>query len=231
MDEKVLKKIEAGREYRDLLLETRAEEEDKEDDFTVHEYASTYNEEYSLYTMKYDDGYTVEVREKVEPHAFDNTDMSDVIMQYDHTGRVFARKSNRTLSIDEKDPRGLYIEAYLGGTEIGRQLYEEIKGGYTRKMSFGFTVNDDTFEQVESRKDGEVWLRTIKAIGKLYDVSAVSLPANDFTSISARHACEGVLADVEAERTKRANEEAERLLKEERRREIESRLKALKGGN
>ena len=228
--DKVMKKIEAGREYRDLLLETR-DEEGKEEDFTVRGYASTYNEEYPLYSYKYDDDYTVEVREKVDPHAFDKADMSDVIMQYDHTGRVFARKSNRTLSLDEKGPRGLYIEAYLGGTEIGRQLYEEIKGGYTRKMSFGFTVNDDTFEQVESRKDGEVWLRTIKEVGKLYDVSAVSLPANDFTSISARHACEGVLADVEAERTKRAQEEAERLLNEERRKNIESRLKALKGGN
>lgn len=228
--DKMMKKIEAGREYRDLHLETR-DEEGKEEDFTVRGYASTYNEEYPLYSYKYDDDYTVEVREKVDPHAFDNADMTDVIMQYDHTGRVFARKSNRTLSLDEKDPRGLYIEAYLGGTEIGRQLYEEIKGGYTRKMSFGFTVNDDTFEQVESRKDGEVWLRTILSVNKVFDVSAVSLPANDFTSISARKYCDGVIAEIETERTRKAQEAAERRQREETINALELRIKALRGGN
>ena len=42
-------------------------------------------------------------------------------------------------------------------------------------------------------------LRTILGISKLYDVSAVSLPANDATSISARNYCEGVIAEIKEE--------------------------------
>lgn len=227
--DKILQKIETGREYRDLQIEVKEVTENEEaPDYRVQGYASTYNEEYPLYTYKLDDGYTVEVREIVDANAFDNTDMTDVIMQYDHAGRVFARKSNGTLELNEKDPHGLYMEAYLGGTEIGRQLYEEIKGGYTRKMSFGFTVNNSTYEKKEENKDGEVWLRTITEIKKLYDVSAVSLPANDYTSISARSACDGLIADIEAERLQKAQDEAERLRKEEVRKALELRIKDLK---
>ena len=58
-----------------------------------------------------------------------------VVMQYDHEGRVFARLSNGTLQL-ESDEHGLKVRADLSGTELGRNLYEEIKGGYTTKMSF-----------------------------------------------------------------------------------------------
>lgn len=137
--------------------------------------------------------------EQVDARAFDETDMSDVIMQYDHEGRVFARTSNNTLSI-KPDSRGLFIEANLGGTELGRQLYEEIRGGYTNKMSFGFRVSEDKREVTEDRENGKTTvLRTITKISKLYDVSAVSIPANDATSISARNYGEGVIAEIKQE--------------------------------
>lgn len=224
-------KLNKGREYRDLHIEIKEAQEDEANEYRVQGYATTYEEPYTLYKYSNDDGYIVEVQEMVDRHAFDNTDMSDVIMQYDHQGRVFARLSNGTLKLNPADEKGLYIDGYLGGTEIGRQLYEEIKGGYTSKMSFGFTVRGEDFHQVSSNKTGETWLRTITDIGKLYDVSAVSLPANDMTSISARKYCDGVIADIEAERLKKAEEEAERQLIEERRKDIETRIKALKGGN
>jgi hypothetical protein len=123
--------------------------------------------------------------------------MADVIMQYDHEGRVFARKSNGTLEV-APDEKGLHIRADLGGTELGRQLYEEIRGGYTNKMSFGFTVSkqERTEEQVEAKT---IVHRKITGIKKLYDVSAVSLPANDATEISARNFSEGVIAEIEKE--------------------------------
>lgn len=199
----ILEKIEKGRQYRNMQnIEIRKESE--EDSFLVRGYATTYNEPYVLYGF---DDY--EVREVVSKDAFNDCDMSDVIMQYDHCGRVFARTSNKTLSLTS-DEHGLLINADLGGTEIGRQLYEEIKGGYTSKMSFGFTVDDDVVEEF-TEGDKRVYLRTITKIGKLYDVSAVSLPANDGTEISARSFCDGVIAE----------KEAERLLKERRRKEIE----------
>ena len=163
-----------------------------DDEMVVEGYASTFNEPYELYR----DGEYV-VYEQIDAKAFDDTDMSDVIMQYNHEGRVFARTSNRTLTLTP-DEKGLRIRADLGGTEIGRQLYEEIKGGYTDKMSFGFRVGEDKREITETA-DNITVMRTITKIEKLYDVSAVSLPANDATSISARSSGEGVIAEVKQE--------------------------------
>lgn len=199
-------KIAEGREYRMMRsFEIRAEDEAQEPDFIVRGYASTFNEPYELGSG---DGYTV--REQVDPHAFDDCDMSDVIMQYDHMGRVFARTSNKTLDLEVDDTGLLMDRAYLGGTDIGRQLYQEIRGGYTTKMSFGFRVQEDKREITENAETGEVdVLRTITKVSKLYDVSAVSLPANPGTSIeSARALCDGLIAEAREE-IRKAHEERE----------------------
>lgn len=166
---------------------------DDADTYTVEGYATTFNQPYTLYS---DPSY--EIREMIDPHAFDKTDMSDVIMQYDHEGRVFARNRNKTLTLGV-DTIGLKVTAELGGTQIGRQLYEEIKGGYTDRMSFAFVVSDQ--DRIVEMIDGKtIVTRRIKGIRKLYDVSAVSMPANESTSISARSWCDGVIAELEAER-------------------------------
>jgi len=179
-------RLNEGRSYRNLASFERR-------DKLVEGYATTFDDPYVLWS---DEEYTI--REQVDPHAFDECDMSDVIMQYDHQGRVFARTSNGTLTL-RTDDRGLHIEADLNGTEIGRQLLEEIAGGYTNKMSFGFRVEEDKRETVEEEGHTTI-LRTITKISKLYDVSAVSLPANDATSISARAFGEGVIAEAVEER-------------------------------
>lgn len=183
------------REYRQINvtgLEVREADDGKR---TVEGYATTFDQEYLLWG---DDRY--KVFESVDRHAFDNADMADVIMQYDHEGRVFARISNGTLEL-KADEHGLKMRAELGGTEIGRQLYEEIKGGYTTKMSFGFSVKKAERREERDEQNGNVTVhRKITEIKKLYDVSAVSLPANDATEISARNIGEGVIAEVEKER-------------------------------
>lgn len=166
---------------------------DDSDTYTVEGYATTFNQPYVLYS---DPSY--EIREMIDPHAFDKCDMSDVIMQYDHEGHVFARNRNNTLTLSV-DTIGLKVVAVLGGTEIGRQLYEEVKGGYTDKMSYAFTVSDQN--RIVEMIDGKtIVTRRIKGVRKLYDVSAVSRPANESTSISARSWCDGVIAELEAER-------------------------------
>lgn len=199
------------REYRNLVhgLECRKanDAEFEGDEKIVEGYATTYNEEYLLWSEP-----DYEVWERVAPSAFEECDMSDVIMQYDHQGRVFARMSNDTLKL-ESDDHGLKIEANLGGTEIGRNLYEEIKGGYTNKMSFGFIVEADETERVDNYKEGRTKiLRTITKISKLFDVSAVSLPANPMTEIgvSSRNFCEGVIAEAKEEFRKRQEIDLER---------------------
>ena len=212
MTEAMKKKIEQGREYRKMLLEVK----DTEDtDYTVTGYATTFDEPYTLYSIG--DGKVV--KEQVSRNAFDNTDRSDTIMQFDHEGVVFARLSNDTLKLTVDD-HGLFVEAYLGGTSNGRNLYEEIKGGYINKMSFGFTVTDDDLAEADYG-----YLRTIKAIGKLYDVSAVSIPANDYTEISARNHIDGAIDEIETERIRL---EEERKVLEEKKENLVERLKALK---
>ena len=120
----VEKKLAQGRAFR--FMEMRAI---NDDEYIVEGYATTFDDPYVLFSW---DGYTV--REVVDRHAFDDADMSDVIMQYDHAGRVFARLTNDTLKLSVDD-HGLKVRAYLGGTELGRQVYDEIKGGYSTKMS------------------------------------------------------------------------------------------------
>lgn len=179
------------REYRAMTMVVEPDEER----MIVTGYATTFDEPYELYR-----GEDYEIWEKVDRNAFKETDMSDVILQFDHQGRVFARKRNNTLMIDPDD-KGLFVRADLGGTDIGRQLYQEIKGGYVDRMSFGFTVAEDDREMTEDKNGYMKVMRTIRKVGKLYDVSAVSLPANPGTSISARY-LDGVKEDIEAERLK-----------------------------
>ena len=217
--------VKNDREYRNMTIEIRQPEEGEEQRQVVVGYASTFNQPYKLLS-----GEGWELWETVEREAFDNTDMTDVIMQYNHEGRVFARTRNNTLKV-EPDDKGLFIEADLSGTEIGRELYEEIAGGYTDRMSFGFTVTGDSEERQQN--DNGIWIYTrhINSIGKLFDVSAVSLPANDGTSIAADpvlrsigNIADGVIERIQAERL----EEEKRAL-EQKRAEGKLRAKALGG--
>lgn len=198
--------------------EYRAFEVKAQDEMIVTGYATTFDQAYTLYSDN-----DLEVREVIDANAFDDCDMSDVIMQYNHEGRVFARMSNNTLEVNADKPNGLFIKADLNGTELGRQVYDEIRGGYTNKMSIGFTADRSadvwTREQIDNRT---IETRLIKRVKKLYDVSAVSIPANNFSSIEAmsvRALVDGVIDELKAERL-----EAERVALERRRAEIRARI-------
>ena len=195
------------REYRDFTLAVVevATEEGVEERKMVEGYASVFDHAYTLYEDS-----ELLIQEQVDSKAFEGADMSDVIFQYNHEGRVFARVSNDTLKVGA-DERGLKIEADLGGTDIGQQLYQEIKGGYTTQMSYGYTVNGSEWTE-EKMDDGRIReLRTITSINKVYDVSAVSIPANDATSISVRNLSDGVIEQVKAERLKALELERRKL--------------------
>ena len=137
-------------------------------------YATTFDAPYLLY--EFEDG--TKIYERIDAHALDGADMSDVIMQYDHEGRVFARQSNKTLIL-QPDYKGLKVAADLGKTDLARGLYQDIEAGMINKMSWAFSVAEESY-------DRETHTRTILKIKKVYDVSAVSIPANGDTEISAR---------------------------------------------
>ncbi len=121
-----------------------------------------------------------EYKEQIDRHAFDGALMEDVIFNYNHGGKVLARTRNDTLWLTVDDT-GVFVRARLDGTEEGRKLYEEIAGGYIDRMSFAFTIQEESYDSVE-----HLW--TIQKVKRLYDVSAVDIPAYDDTSIAARRA-------------------------------------------
>lgn len=169
------------REYRNVAapLSAAAAVKQFNSDYYVEGYATTFGTPYVLYEFEDGDKYY----EKIDRHALDGADLSDVIMQYDHSGRVYARNSNNTLKLTA-DTKGLLIAADLSKTELARGLYEDISAGMITKMSWAFTVAEDSYDRATHT-------RSILKIKKVYDVSAVSTPANDGTSIAARSYASG----------------------------------------
>lgn len=170
-----------------LLLPRKAAEKRLESDCYVEGYATTFDDPYVLYEY---DG--IKYREQIDRHALEGADLSDVIMQYDHAGRVLARNSNGTLLL-EPDERGFFIAADLSKSEAARSMYEEISSGLVTRMSWAFRVEKDAYDRATRT-------RTILKIAKVYDVSAVSMPANPSTEISARSYFDGVIEAEKAER-------------------------------
>ena len=167
--------VKQDREYRTLSepLAAQAAAKRIDTDFYVEGYATTFDSPYLLYEIE-----GTKYHERIDAHALDGADMSDVIMQYDHEGRVFARQSNGSLILIP-DHKGLLIAADLGRTDLARGLYQDIRQGMITKMSWAFTVKTDSYDRATHT-------RTILEIKKVYDVSAVSMPANGDTEISAR---------------------------------------------
>lgn len=186
--------IKNDREYRTYTFEFRKEENREENDYKVRGYASTFDP-YVLFTDE--DGN--EYREQIDPAAFNDADMSDVIFNYNHGGMVFARQKNGTLALSIDD-HGLYVEADLSSTTQSRELFEAIDTGLVDQMSFAFTVNEDSYDRTTKT-------RTIMKFRKIYDVAAVDIPANpgtDISAVSARSYFDGV---IEAEKAERLEEQ------------------------
>lgn len=187
------------REYRYLEIRRAERAEGEEKNYIVEGYATTFGDVYELYR----DGNYI-VKETVDRDAFKNTDMSDVVFQINHEGRVYARTRNGSITLDT-DEHGLHHRTDLGLTSSSRSVYEDVDAGLYDRMSFAFTVTKDSYTE-EEQADGNIILtRTILEVGKLYDISVVDFPANPNTAISARtkELCDGEIAKFEAERLHR----------------------------
>lgn len=168
--------ISKDRMYR--TFEVRA----SESECRVDGYAAIFDQEAVMWEY---DG--IQYKEVIDRGAFATAQMSDVVMNFNHGGKPVARTKNGTLELNV-DSIGLRISADLSGTEEGRRLHEEIKGGYIDKMSFAFTVSEESYNK-------DTRTRRITGIKRLYDVAAVDIPAYDSTSIQAR-----AFFEVEAEK-------------------------------
>lgn len=198
--------IKNDREYRNFNSFALKRSDNESDSFIVEGYASTF-EEYTLFDFGDE-----EWREKIEPEAFKEADLSDVVFLRDHAGQVFARTKNNTIAL-MSDDKGLFSRTNLSSTSAARGMYEDIEAGLYSQMSFAFTVAEQRFE--EALEDGKrIYTRVISRIKKVYDISAVAFPANPTTDIgiSTRSIFDGAIEDLRAERLERqkAENEAER---------------------
>lgn len=188
------------RQYRQMSVVLRSldggegREKRIESDYYTEGYASTFNDPYVLWEDSWDG---TEYREVIIPDAFIDCDMSDIIMQYDHCGKVLARLSNGTLIV-EPDEHGLFVAADLSKSVEARNLFEEIDNELITRMSWAFTIG-------ASEYDRDTHTSTITRVKKIYDVSAVSYPADPNTEISARNLLNGVIEKSREEHARRRN--------------------------
>lgn len=122
--------------------------------------------------------------ETIDRHAFDNADMSDVVLRYNHNSNfeILARTRNGslTLSVDEK---GVFMHAELIDTTTNRDIYKMVENKLLTEGSFAFTVTDEVEEGLKE----EYPVRRITGIGKLFDVSICDNGAyGNLTEIYAR---------------------------------------------
>ena len=187
-----------SREYRDMELRIAEQREGEEPSFFVEGYASTF-QPYVLFSK---DG--VDYSERIEPTAFDDADMSDVVFRVDHAGRVYARTSAGSVQL-WTDEHGLAQRTDLGRTAAAREVFADIQAGNYPKMSFAFTVAEDHYDKATHT-------RIIDRIAKVFDVSPVVFPANPTTelSVSTRDYFNGVIEMEKAERLEREEREKQK---------------------
>lgn len=155
------------KEIRKLDLQFRAE--DTEDGkMEIKGYAAVFNSPETY-------GYT----EVISERAFDEADMSDVVLRYNHNDSfmVLARTRNKSLELNV-DEKGLFIDAKLQDDITDhRNIFNAIKSGLIDKQSFAFVVDEDEY-------DYDTDTRTITKIGKVFDVSVVDQPFYNATDVS-----------------------------------------------
>ena len=174
-------------------------------------YVEGYAARYEPYILFHDaDGQPI--YERFERGCFDDCDMSDVIYQYDHAGRVFARTSNGSLIVEAND-NGLFMAGDLSRTDAAKEHHGDIVAGMVTKMSWRFRVGEYYYDR-ESRTIVHT------KVPKIYDVSGVSIPANEDTEINARAWVDGEIAQA----TRREVE------LEERRRKLRAKINISLGG-
>jgi hypothetical protein len=146
--------------------------------------------------------------EEIDSRAFDNTDMSNVYLLFNHDeNNVLAGTLNNSLKMSINET-GLFQSSEIINTSLGEDVLKLVKNGLINKMSFAFSIREGGEEWVE--RNGKEH-RIIRDIDKLYDVSLVTYPAYAQTSAYARSNQVDELAE-EHKRRKEQDLKMERIL-------------------
>ena len=198
-----------NKEIRSLEFEIRAEETGNE------ERAGRLTGTPIVFNQVTDLGW---IREVIEPGALDDTDLKDVrfLVGHDTSGIPLARSRNNNasstmqLSVNENG-MDIRVDLDIENNPRAKELYSAVKRGDITGMSFMFTVDKDAWEDLESEQP----LRRITAISRVFEVSAVTFPAYEGTSLEAAS------EDSALESARASLESAREQLKEERAREAD----------
>ena len=157
--------------------------------------------------------------EYIAPGAFDGRLEDDVRFLINHDGLPLARTTNNTLRLSV-DERGLKYEADMPDTTLANDLMTLLRNGTISQSSFAFTVEEDSWENVEGRN-----IRTINKVSRLYDVSSVTYPAYNEAGSFALRSLENWQKEQEENKL---NENLEKELKEVKKEEIDLRSRSLR---
>jgi uncharacterized protein len=175
------------KEIRSYKIE-RSEAESRD----VAGYAATYAD--------YDMG---EFIERIAPTAFDDLASQDIRALFNHDANAVLARFNRgkgTLTVNA-DERGLYYAFALPNTTLGNDVRDMLSRGDIDQSSWAFSVAEQ-----EWNVDGSKPVRTITRVGKIYDVSLVTYPANPDTTVALRSMPNHHEADVQPEQQVNNNE-------------------------
>ena len=169
------------------------------------------------YAVVFDSPATHGFTEIIDKNAFNTCNMKDVVLKYNHNDShlILARTRNNSLRLT-LDDKGLFIRAELIDTTSNRDVYKMIQAGLLDKMSFAFTVEEESWNL-------ETDTRTILKIDRLFDVSVVDTPFYETTSIYAR-----ALSTLDNEKKKLESLKEQQKL-EERKRKLQEKINLVKG--
>lgn len=139
--------------------------------------------------------------EIINSRALDGVDLTDVKALVDHDySKVLGRTLSNTLSL-EIDNVGLKFEIELADTTYANDLYKSIERGDVNECSFGFQINEtDRNSTTVERIDSDTYLRTVKKIKELREISIVSLPAYENTNAEIKRDLEQAVKQYEIEK-------------------------------
>lgn len=178
MGQEVKQRIEKETRLADISgfkIEMREDEEANGNKMLIEGYAAVFDSETLIGTEDW--GFY----ESIDKRAFEGANMKDVPLKYNHSDAVpiLARTRNKSLELTVDD-KGLFIRAALLDTQDSIDMYKRIQAGLIDKMSFAFTVKE------ESIRDEKTPHRKILRFDRIFDVSVVDTPAYEDTSIYAR---------------------------------------------
>lgn len=141
-------------------------------------------------------------REKIMPTAFDGVDISDVKCLVDHDwGQLIGRTKSGTLEINV-DEKGLKFKCYLPNTSTGRDIYENIKLGNIDECSFFYTLPQKNEGSRHWETQDRDYVHVVHQVSELREISIVTMPAYDDTSVIVAQRSEDLTHIKELEQMK-----------------------------